>query len=118
MVRPGNEPEIRLRASHADRDQVIGTLKVAFVQGRLAKDEFEQRVGKTLGSQTYAELAAITADLPVGRSAAEPPKPASARPSRAVLLVLAGILAAEQLLSLTIPSLVWILTTAIHLARF
>ena len=30
-----------LRASHADREQVIGTLKAAFVQGMLAKDEFD-----------------------------------------------------------------------------
>ena len=28
-----------LRASHADREQVIGTLKAAFVQGWLAEDE-------------------------------------------------------------------------------
>ena len=27
------------RASHADRERVIGTLKAAFVQGMLAKDE-------------------------------------------------------------------------------
>src|SRR5215470_4203092 len=37
-----------LRASHADRDQVIGTLKTAFVQGMLAKDEFGLRVGQAL----------------------------------------------------------------------
>ena len=30
-----------LRASHADREQVIGTLKAAFVQGMLAKDELD-----------------------------------------------------------------------------
>jgi hypothetical protein len=29
-----------LRASYADREQVIGTLKAALIQGRLAKDEF------------------------------------------------------------------------------
>jgi len=28
-----------LRAGHADRDQVIGTLKTAYVQGRLTEDE-------------------------------------------------------------------------------
>jgi hypothetical protein len=32
-----------LRASHADREQVIGTLKAAFVHGRLARDEFGLR---------------------------------------------------------------------------
>jgi hypothetical protein len=64
-----------LRASHADREQVIGTLKAAFVQGMLAKDEFDTRVGQAFGSRTYAELAALTADLPAMPPAAQPPKP-------------------------------------------
>jgi len=45
-----------LRASHADREQVIGTLKAAFVQGMLAKDEFGARTGQALAARTYAEL--------------------------------------------------------------
>ena len=49
-------------ASQADREQVLDALKVAFVQGRLTKDEFDQRVGHVLA--TYAELDALTADLP------------------------------------------------------
>jgi hypothetical protein len=32
----------------------------------LTKDELDLRVGQTLGSRTYAELAAVTADLPQG----------------------------------------------------
>jgi hypothetical protein len=64
-----------LRASHADREQLIGTLKAAYVQGMLAKDEFDARVGQALGSRTYAELAALTADLPAMPPAAQPPKP-------------------------------------------
>jgi hypothetical protein len=55
-----------LRASHADREDVIDTLKAAFVQGRLAKEEFDARLGRTFGSRTYADLAAITADLAAG----------------------------------------------------
>jgi hypothetical protein len=35
----------RPRASHAYREQVIGMLKAAFVQGRLDRDEFDLRVG-------------------------------------------------------------------------
>src|SRR6516165_6405031 len=54
------------RASHADRERVIAVLKVAFIQGRLTKDEFDSRVGRALGSRTYAELAALTADIPAG----------------------------------------------------
>ena len=51
MAGPGDERAARaggrghLRASHADREQVIGTLKAAFVQGMLGKDEFDLRVG-------------------------------------------------------------------------
>jgi len=61
----------RVRASHADRDQVVAILKAAFVQGRLTKDELEARVGQTFASRTYAELAVITADIPAGLVAAE-----------------------------------------------
>ena len=65
-----------LRASHADREQVIGTLKAAFVQGMLDKDEFDLRVGQAFASRTYAELAAVTADIPARPSPAKPPQPA------------------------------------------
>ncbi len=75
----------RLRASHADRGQVIGTLKAAFVQGLLAKDEFDLRVGQVFASRTYAELAAVTADLPAEPTAVQPPKPARAQGEQPVL---------------------------------
>ena len=53
----------RLRASDADREHVIETLKDAFVQGMLAKDEFDVRAEQALTSRTYAELSAITHDI-------------------------------------------------------
>jgi Domain of unknown function (DUF1707) len=62
----------RLRASHADREQAVDVLKAAFVQGRLAKDEFDMRVSQTFVSRTYAELAALTADIPAGLIGAQP----------------------------------------------
>jgi DUF1707 SHOCT-like domain len=62
----------RLRASHADRERVIETLKVAFTQGRLAKDEFDLRMSRAFGSRTYADLAGVTADLPAGLGRAQP----------------------------------------------
>jgi hypothetical protein len=82
---PASAGRGRLRASHADREQVIGTLKVAFVQGMLAKDEFDLRVGQTFAARTYADLAALTADLPAGLTAAQPPQPARAHGERPVL---------------------------------
>ena len=63
-----------LRASHADREQVIEALKAAFVQGRLAKDEFDLRVGQAFAARTYADLAAVTADIPAGLIADQPPR--------------------------------------------
>ena len=63
----------RLRASDADRDQVIDELKAAFVQGRLAKDGFDQRVGQVLVARTYADLDALTASIPAGLTPQGPP---------------------------------------------
>jgi hypothetical protein len=42
----------RLRAGHADREQVIGMLKDAFVHGRLARDELDVRAGRALSART------------------------------------------------------------------
>ena len=68
----------RLRASHADREQVIDTLKTAFADGRLDKDELDARVGQTLAARTYAQLATVTADIPAAPAQAPPPR----RPAR------------------------------------
>jgi hypothetical protein len=61
-------------AWHADCEQVIEVLKAAFVQGRLTKDEFGTRLGQAFASQTYAELAEVTADLPAGPAGTRPPR--------------------------------------------
>jgi Domain of unknown function (DUF1707) len=62
----------RLRASHADREQVIGVLKEAFVQGRLSADELDARAGQVYASRTHAELAEVTVDIPTGVTRARP----------------------------------------------
>ena len=80
----------RLQASHADREQVIGTLKAAFVQGRLGKDEFDARVGHALTSRTYADLAALTAGIPAGLTGAQPPR--KPRVEKSALLALSLVL--------------------------
>src|SRR5215813_183122 len=91
MAGPGDETAAsaggrgHLRASHTDREQVIETLKAAFVQGRLDRDEFGLRVGQAFASRAYAELAALTADIPAGLATAMPPTPASAQGEQPVL---------------------------------
>ncbi|HYB89112.1 MAG TPA: DUF1707 domain-containing protein [Streptosporangiaceae bacterium] len=63
-----------LRASDADREQVIGALKSAFVQGRLTKDELGARVNQVYASRTYAELAEVIADIPTALTGARAPR--------------------------------------------
>jgi hypothetical protein len=63
----------RLRASDADREQVLDTLKAAFVRGWLTRDQLGVRAGQALASRTYAELAAVTAGIPAMRTGAGGP---------------------------------------------
>ena len=65
----------RLRAGHADREQVIETLKTAFVHGRLTRNELGERAGRALTARTCAELAALTAGIPPGPAGAGPGRP-------------------------------------------
>jgi hypothetical protein len=72
---------------HPDRERAISALKAAFVQGRLTSDEFDARVGQALASRTRAELAAITADIPVGPAGVQPAR----RPNPPMLGVKSGV---------------------------
>jgi hypothetical protein len=67
MAGPGNG------IADADRERVIETLKVAFVQERLTMEELDARIGGALGARSGAELAVLTADLPGGLAAPPPP---------------------------------------------
>jgi hypothetical protein len=57
-----------LRASDADRDQIVERLRTASTEGRLAAEELEERVRAALIARTYAELDATVADLPGPRA--------------------------------------------------
>ena len=99
-----------LRASHADREQVIDVLKAAFVQGRLAKDEFEARIGQTFVSRTYGELAAVTAGLTRARPVRTPaparaakPDPARVRAKTAVVWGSYGIVLPALFAAIVVP---------------
>jgi hypothetical protein len=73
-----------MRASHADREQVIEVLKDAFVRGRLNRDQLDARAGQALAARTYAELAAVTADIPPVPAAPAPAAPVRPAPAPAV----------------------------------
>ena len=71
-----------MRASHADRERVIDTVKAAFARGQLTAGELDARVGQVLTARTYAELTAVTLSIPAASDVARPPKPARAQPRR------------------------------------
>ena len=107
----------RLRASDADRDQVVDALKAAFVQGRLAKDEFGPRVGRVLAARTYAELDSLTADIPVGLHrqsivARKPPSSPSDRRGAAALALIAQVAWTRRRLMLLVAGMLLIVAGA------
>jgi Domain of unknown function (DUF1707)/Domain of unknown function (DUF4190) len=70
----------QMRSSAAEREHVIDVLKTAFADGRLTQEEYEDRIGLALRPLTYAELAALTSDLPAGLPGALRPPPSGYLP--------------------------------------
>lgn len=66
-------PHAGIRASDSDRERAIDALSAAFAEGRLTRDEHGMRVERAYGARTYAELAAVSADLPAGPLGTLPP---------------------------------------------
>jgi len=80
MTAPGDQTPIakdrgELRASNADREQAIGALRAALVEGRLTEDELTARVDRVCASRTYAELGEVIADIPTAVTGARSPRP-------------------------------------------
>jgi len=78
-----------IRASDADRHHVVEALQEHTAAGRLSLDEFTARVDAAHRATTYAELAAITADLP----AETPARRGATRGPLAVVVIAALVLA-------------------------
>jgi hypothetical protein len=78
------------------REQVTRALKAALVQGRLTEDAYGERIGCASASRSRAELAALTADLPVGLmdAPARPPTAKDVRIGLSVSIAAAGVAAA------------------------
>jgi len=53
-----------IRASDADREVVVATLREAYTAGRLDLDEFDERTTTAYESKTWGDLRKLTADLP------------------------------------------------------
>ena len=65
-----------LRASDADRDIVTTVLTTAYAEGRITRDEHDERLEQVLAARTFDELIPITSDLvltPAPTTYAAPP---------------------------------------------
>jgi uncharacterized protein DUF1707 len=84
----------QLHASHAvAREQVTRILVAAWEQGRLTEEERDARAAQVSASRSYADLAALIADLPAGL-ATRPPTAGDVRAGVYVIIAAAGVLAA------------------------
>lgn len=54
----------QLRVGDAERDEVTTALHDHFVQGRLTRDELDERLSTTLSARTVGDLRKVTRDLP------------------------------------------------------
>jgi uncharacterized protein DUF1707 len=99
MTEPGSDVAVDAAADEllpVYRYQVTNTLKAALRQGRLTEDEFDERTGQAAASPSRTELAALVADLPVGRmdAPARPPTSKDVRVGVGVTIAAAGVIAA------------------------
>jgi hypothetical protein len=53
-----------IRASDADREVVVDTLREAYMAGRLTHDEFDERMSAAYTSRSWGDLRQLTTDLP------------------------------------------------------
>jgi Domain of unknown function (DUF1707) len=54
-----------LRASDADREQVATVLSTAYAEGRLTREEHDERIDQLMAAKTFDDLIPITHDLVV-----------------------------------------------------
>ncbi len=76
-----------LRASDADREQLVDVLKTAFAEGRLSQDEYTERMEHAYSAKTYGELRVLASDLP----AQVPPAFTAFRPPKTNSLAVASL---------------------------
>ena len=94
-TQPDAEPADGLRASDAERDEVVSRLREEFAAGRLSQDTFLHRMNAVLEARHMADLPPLLADLPAASELnSPPPTPAPSSPSPASMQSVLGRLRA------------------------
>ncbi len=68
-----------LRLSDADRQEACELLGEQYAQGRLTREEFDERSDAVWSAKTHGDLSPVFADLPVG-TPQQPPRPLGRAP--------------------------------------
>ena len=109
-----------MRASDADRQEVVERLRAALDDGRLKMDEYLERMGLAYDAVTYSDLAPLSGDLPQAAPLARPqpappapaPPPAPVRSGRlAGLPVPLKVLWTIWLAAVSVNVVVWVLVS-------
>jgi hypothetical protein len=117
----------QMKASDADRDQVVAALSEHFQAGRLTSEELDERTGHALAARTLNELDDLMTDLPAPQRArqAQAPAAASYGPGSHRLVPIVPVLAAVAVLVLVLGagggyhgwSVWWVIPIALLVAR-
>jgi hypothetical protein len=79
-----------IRASDADRDRVSARLRDHFAEGRLTREELDERVSAALNAKTLGDLRGLMADLPESEPLRDPAWPLPQAGAGPVVLVRRG----------------------------
>ena len=60
----GGNRDDRIRVSDADRERVTGRLREHFAEGRLTREELDERITAALNAKTFGDLRRVMTDLP------------------------------------------------------
>lgn len=70
-----------LRASDADRDKVTAVLSTAYAEGRITREEHDERLDQVMRAKTFDDLVPITSDLVPLSAASAPTRAAPPAPA-------------------------------------
>ena len=101
--------EVDLRASDAEREQVIDLLRRHAGEGRITADELSERIDAVYSARTVGDLRAPLADLPPDAPRPSADRRARRRPSFAARLPLVGV--AAVVLAAALTGAWWLLWT-------
>lgn len=100
------KPWSQMRTAAADRDRAIEVLSTAYGEGRLTKEEFDERSEQALAARTYADLSSLLEDLPGGVPAAPPSQRGYYPPVRPTSGLAVASLVCAMTMFLAVPSVI------------